>query len=121
MFTRVGAWSCRPDFLHRRWRNSADEPSRATIHIPHTSDVVARFVDLNARLELINGLTGQALVDATFPADVLGCEDIRGVATAAAAQHPQPADLLDELRTDGGDATGDPRRARASNPRDEPS
>jgi DNA helicase II / ATP-dependent DNA helicase PcrA len=70
-----------------------------TLSLPHTGAIVERFSELNTRLQQLAGLTGQSLVDAIFPPATPGCEDIRGAATAAALEHPAPADLLQELRT----------------------
>jgi superfamily I DNA/RNA helicase len=70
-----------------------------TIDLAYTGPVVQRFGALNVRLEQLAGLAGQPLVDALFPAGVPECEDIRGIATAAAAANPAPDALLQELRT----------------------
>lgn len=67
--------------------------------LPYTGALVERFSELNNRLQQLAGLTGQLLVDALFPPATPGCADIRGAATAVAADHPAPADLLQELRT----------------------
>jgi DNA helicase-2/ATP-dependent DNA helicase PcrA len=80
-------------------RDTLNSLTTGTISLPHTGPIGARFAELHARLQQVAGLTGQPLVDALFPRGVAGCEDIRGAATAVAAQHPDPADLLQELRT----------------------
>ncbi len=70
------------------------------INIPYTGSIVDRLTQLNARLQQLQGLTGQPLIDALFPPNTPGCADIRGAATVAIADHPDAADLLRELRTD---------------------
>jgi ATP-dependent DNA helicase UvrD/PcrA len=69
------------------------------ITLPHTGAIVERFSQLNERLQHLTDLSGQALVDALFPPNNPGCADIRGAATALAAEHPSPTELLQELRT----------------------
>jgi ATP-dependent DNA helicase UvrD/PcrA len=69
------------------------------ITLPYTVPMVERFSELNNRLQQLAGLTGPPLVDALFPPNNPGCADIRGAATALAAEHPTPAELLQELRT----------------------
>jgi DNA helicase-2/ATP-dependent DNA helicase PcrA len=99
---RAGGWAriraqCTQDGTSPR--DTLNALTSGTITLPHTGAIVARVADLHTRLDQLAGLTGQALVDALFPADTPGCEDIRGAATAVAAQHPGPSDLLQELRT----------------------
>lgn len=71
-----------------------------TITLPHIGFVVERFHELNNRLQQLQGLTGQPLVDALFPANTPGCADIRSAARLAANDYPNAVDLLRELRTD---------------------
>lgn len=99
---RTGGWSR----IRNHCINAGVSPREAltslaagAISLPYTTAIVERFSELNNRLQQLAGLTGQPLVDALFPPATPGCADIRGAATAVAADHPAPADLLQELRT----------------------
>jgi ATP-dependent DNA helicase UvrD/PcrA len=99
---RTGGWTR----LRNYCINAGVSPREALVSlaagaltVPYTGAIVERFSQLNNRLPQLADLTGQALVDALFPRAVPGCADIRGAATALAADHPAPAELLQELRT----------------------
>lgn len=70
-----------------------------TVQVPYTSALLTRYQDLHARLGSLSQLTGQALVDALFPPGVSECADVRNIANAVVGQTPNPAALLEELRT----------------------
>lgn len=99
---RAGAWvrirqHCEASGLSPRTVLQALSAGHATL--PHAAAAVARFAELNARLEALGGLLGHDLVAGLFPADDPGCADIRIAANTAADEHPTPAQLLQELRT----------------------
>lgn len=84
-------------------RQALDSIKAGVLKLPHTSKLVARYNELLTRLAALKGLTGQALIDAVFPAAADDCADARAAAQAALALEPQavtdPAKLLEETRT----------------------
>lgn len=68
--------------------------------IPHTKPIVDRYRELLKRLAALDGLTGQALVDALFPETAEWAEPFRAFARGIASDDPvDPSRLRDILRS----------------------
>lgn len=69
-----------------------------TLRIAHTGSLVARFAELNQRLNALTTLDIPALIDALFPDGNAECASIRQTALLVAANGSNAKAFLDELR-----------------------
>ena len=65
--------------------------------VPHSAGLMARFSELDARIQSIGGLSTTALIDGLWPAGDPDCADVRGFAIALVAKSPANSELLDDL------------------------
>lgn len=80
------------------FRDALNQLDAGTLTLPYTRSIVERYRELLRRLREIDGLEGLELVHALWPEGV-EMSDIRQLAAAVAYRTPEPANLLDELRT----------------------
>ena len=69
------------------------------LQLPHTATLVSRYQLLLQALGHSAALEPQALVDRLFPADEVGCEEIRALACGLVEDQMASADLLEGLMT----------------------
>src|SRR5207245_11091620 len=75
---RAGGWARIRDYCVASGvspREALTSLVAGTINVPYTSAIVERFSQLNARLQALQALTGQPLVDALFPPNTPECAD----------------------------------------------
>lgn len=99
---RVNAYSK----LRRQCEQSGMSPWEAltaladgTLRISKTADLLSKFRELTARLDHLEGMSLQELVDALFPQDSVECGVLREAALLALAECDDVAALFGSLRT----------------------
>jgi DNA helicase-2/ATP-dependent DNA helicase PcrA len=70
-----------------------------TLTLPYMTPILERYRLLQQRLAALDSLTGLELVDALWPDTGSNVTDIRQLAAGIAYRIPEPAGLLDEMRT----------------------